>query len=323
MVNSICVCVCITWPWPLPKRPCVSLAVTKCGPCRFTSSHSRTSCLMAGRGHQAPPPFSTRTLKRAMEHSLLIGSRWRHFERPQTRVVDSVEKSNTTEPVPLSDFWLVGFFFNTWNLKKNENWNCSERNPSWRHCQYVGHLRWQAKKNIEDEPISIKLYPKQKKRFDRVNQNNFQGFFFNFWVSFEDVRSIFFFVGSRVRWKCFVIFFCKFPFEWFSSISNPPRYRQKKILSLLSLVVNEDTVRGLFKPVDVESFMIHLGSNSIDDSFLWNNKKNTALFSFGLPLSVMCYDNEINKIIRVKDDFFWIILGRNVSMAWRRYGTSL
>lgn len=207
MVNSICVCVCITWPWPLPKRPCVSLAVTKCGPCRFTSSHSRTSCLMAGRGHQAPPPFSTRTLKRAMEHSLLIGSRWRHFERPQTRVVDSVEKSNTTEPVPLSDFWLVGFFFNTWNLKKNENWNCSERNPSWRHCQYVGHLRWQAKKNIEDEPISIKLYPKQKKRFDRVNQNNFQGFFFNFWVSFEDVRSIFFFVGSRVRWKCFVIFF--------------------------------------------------------------------------------------------------------------------
>lgn len=188
-------------------------------------------------------------------------------------------------------------------------------------------IRWAfalaGQKNIEDEPISIKLYPKQKKRFDRVNQNNFQGFFFNFWVSFEDVRSIFFFVGSRVRWKCFVIFFCKFPFEWFSSISNPPRYRQKKILSLLSLVVNEDTVRGLFKPVDVESFMIHLGSNSIDDSFLWNNKKNTALFSFGLPLSVMCYDNEINKIIRVKDDFFWIILGRNVSMAWRRYGTSL
>ena len=149
VVNSICVCVCITWPWPLPKRPCVSLAVTKCGPCRFTSSHSRTSCLMAGRGHQAPPPFSTRTLKRAMEHSLLIGSRWRHFERPQTRVVDSVEKSNTTEPVPLSDFWLVGFFFNTWNLKKNENWNCSERNPSWRHCQYVGHLRWQAKKILK------------------------------------------------------------------------------------------------------------------------------------------------------------------------------
>lgn len=60
-----------SWPWPFPKRPCVSVHVTRCVFCRSTSKYSRTSLLICAFGHHAPPFFSCLILKQKLKFIIL------------------------------------------------------------------------------------------------------------------------------------------------------------------------------------------------------------------------------------------------------------
>lgn len=60
-----------SWPCPLPNLPWVSTAVMTLTSCKLTSSHSFMSLVTGSFGHQAPPSFSVRTLKRNIKFYIL------------------------------------------------------------------------------------------------------------------------------------------------------------------------------------------------------------------------------------------------------------